>query len=333
MTHQQQVVPWTQPGWFERANAWVHAELERHGIAVGGPIEQPHSYPWSTVLRVPTGEGNVFFKAVSPVHPHEPALLEALARWRPASVPRLLSVDTKRGWILMRDAGQRLREMIRPARDMRPWLPVLPRYAEVQIELTQRVPYLLALGVPDRRLPALSTLYEPLLADVDVLRIDQTPGLTRAHYERLLDLTPQVAGLCERLAGYRIPETLNHGDLTDGNVFVGDGSPVFIDWGDACLSHPFYSLRTVLVSAEISLRLEENSPKLHPLRDAYLEPWTRYESREDLLEALDLSSRLASINGALTWHRLVSSLEGASREAYAEPVPALLQEFLDAVGP
>jgi hypothetical protein len=104
----------------------------------------------------------------------------------------------------MRDAGQRLREMIRPARDMRPWLPVLPRYAEVQIELTQRVPYLLALGVPDRRLPALSTLYEPLLADVDVLRIDQTPGLTRAQYERLLDLTPRVAGLCERLAGYHL---------------------------------------------------------------------------------------------------------------------------------
>jgi hypothetical protein len=31
---------------------------------------------------------------------------------------------------------------------------------------------------------------------VDVLRIDQTPGLTRAQYERLLDLTPRVAGLC-----------------------------------------------------------------------------------------------------------------------------------------
>ena len=142
-----------------------------------------------------------------------------------------------------------------------------------------------------------------------------------------------MAELCERLAEYRVPETLNHGDLNDGNVFVGDGSTVFIDWGDWCVSHPFYSLRTVLVSAEISLGLEENSPELHPLRDAYLEPWTRYESREDLLEALDLSSRLASINGALTWHRLVSRLKGARREEYGEPVPALLREFLDAETP
>ncbi len=87
--------------------------------------------------------------------------------------------------------------------------------------------------------------------------------------ERLLGLSPRVAELSERLADYRIPETLIHGDLNDGNVFVGGMSPVFIDWGDGCISHPFYSLRTVLVSAEISLGLEEN---FHPLRDAYLAP-------------------------------------------------------------
>jgi hypothetical protein len=326
-------IPWTQPGWFGRASAWILAELEHLGIEASDPIEQPHSYPWSTVLRVPTEGGDIYFKAVSPAHPHEPGLLGALSRWSPDRVPRLLSVDTERGWLLMRDAGQRLREMIRPAKNMRPWLHVLPRYAELQIELARRVPDLLALGVPDRRLPVLPTLYGPLLADVEVLRIGQSPGLTRGQYERLLDLTPQVAELCGRLAEYRIPETLNHGDLTDGNVFFGDGSPVFIDWGDACVSHPFYSLRTVLVSAEISLGLEENSPKLHPLRDAYLEPWTRYESRADLLGALDLASLLASINGALTWHRLVSRLERPGREKYAEPVPALLQEFLDAETP
>jgi hypothetical protein len=333
VTDPEPLIPWEQPGWFERASAWVDTELERHGIAASGPVEQPHSRPWSTVLRVPTGVGDIYFKAVSPADPYEPALIEALARWSPDLVPRLLSVNAERGWLLMRDAGRRLREMIRPTRDMRPWLPVLPHYVELQIGLARRVPDFLVLGVPDRRLSVLPTLYEPLLADVGVLRIGQTPGLTRSQYERLLDLTPRVAELCERLAGYRIPETLNHGDLTDANVFVGEGSPVFIDWGDACVSHPFYSLRTVLVSAEISLGLEENSPELHPLRDAYLEPWTRYESRADLLEALDLALRLASINGALTWHRLVSKLEGAHREEYAEPVPALLEEFLDAETP
>jgi hypothetical protein len=327
---QKRLIPWTRPGWFEQASFWVHAELERWGIEVRGPIEQPHSRPWSTVLRVPTGEGDIYFKVVSPVHPYEPALLGALKRRRPDCVPRLLSVDTGRGWVLMRDAGQRLREIIRTTQDLRHWLPVLPLYAEMQIELAQCVPELLTLGVPDRRLSVLPTLYEPLLTDVDVLRIDQPLGLTRQQYGWLLDLSTHVAELCERLADHRIPETINHGDLNDGNVFLGDGRSIFIDWDDGCVSHPFYSLRTVLVSAEISLGLEENSPELWPLRDPYLEPWTSYGSREDLLRALELAGRLASINGALTWHRLVSKLEGVRREERAEPVPALLQEFLDA---
>ena len=330
VTDQEPVIPWTQPGWFEQASVWVHLELERQGIEVSGTIEQPHSRPWSTVLRVPTSEGAIYFKADSPVDPNEPVLIQSLVRWRPDVVPEPLAVDTERGWLLMRDAGQMLRNTIRPTQDIRPWLPVLPIYTELQVEMAQRVPELLTLGVPDRRLSVLPGLYEPLLADVDVLRIDQPLGLTSEQYRRLLDLSPRVAELCEELATHTIAETLNHGDLTDANVFVRDGRLIFLDWDDSCVSHPFYSLRTVLVSAEISLGLEENSPELQPLRDAYLEPWTRYESREDLLTALDLASRLASINDALTWHRLVSRLEGLLREEYAEPVPALLQEFLDA---
>ena len=80
---QERLIPWTQPGWFDQASVWIHAELERWGIEVSGPIEQPHSRPWSALLRVPTGEGGIYFKAVSPVHPYEPALLGSLELWRP----------------------------------------------------------------------------------------------------------------------------------------------------------------------------------------------------------------------------------------------------------
>jgi hypothetical protein len=96
-------------------------------------------------------------------------------------------------------------------------------------------------------------------------------------------------------------------------VLLRGGRSIFVDWGDSCVSHPLYPLRTVLVSAEINLGLEENFPELRPLRDAYLEPWTRYESREDLLRALDLASRLARINGAPTWHRLIIEAGGATK--------------------
>jgi hypothetical protein len=322
--------PWTQPGWIEQASAWVHAELERRAITVNGPIAQPHLRPWSTVLQVPTSAGALYFKATSPLTGHEPALVQALARWRPECVPVLFAVDLARGWILMSEAGQRLREIIRPSQDMRHWYPALRLYADVQRDLAGRVPDLLALGAPDRRLAVLPSRYERLLDDTDALRVDQPGGITSAQYERLRALAPRVAELCARLAEHRIPETLNHGDFHDANVFLRDGRCIFIDWGDSCVSHPFFSLRTVLVSAEISLGLEEDSPALQSLCDVHLEPWTSYESRADVLAAYDLARRLASINGALTWHHVVAALEEPLRAEYAEPVPALLQEFLSA---
>lgn len=61
-------------------------------------------------------------------------------------------------------------------------MPVLPRYAELQMDMAMSVPELLALGVPDRRLSVLPSLYESLLTDVAVLRIDQPLGLTSAQY-------------------------------------------------------------------------------------------------------------------------------------------------------
>lgn len=182
MAMQEDVTPWARPDWFQEASAWVRAELGHHGITVHGPIRVSRSMPWSAVLSVPTSEGQVYFKAVSPLDPHEPPLLEALARWRPNCLPQLLSVNSERGWVLMRDGGPMLRVTIRSTRDIRSWMPVLPRYAELQMDMAMRVPELLALVVPVRRLSVLPSLYESLLTDVAVLRIDQPLGLTSAQY-------------------------------------------------------------------------------------------------------------------------------------------------------
>jgi hypothetical protein len=105
MLDQDLQLPWTQPGWFEQASAWIHTELERQDLRVTGPIELLHMRPWSSLARVPTRGGAVFFKAASPTLIHEPALTQALARWRPDCMPTILAADFDRGWILSADAG------------------------------------------------------------------------------------------------------------------------------------------------------------------------------------------------------------------------------------
>ncbi|MBA3943342.1 MAG: phosphotransferase [Herpetosiphonaceae bacterium] len=322
-----QELPWTQPEWLEEASAWVHGELERHGLRVSGPIEQPHLRPWATVLRVPTAAGAVYFKATVPILAHEVALTAALARWHTHYTVPVLAADLDRHWLLLADGGTTLREIIRADHDLRHWKTLLPLYAELQIELAARLPELLRFGTPDRRLHQLPLQYERLLDDTNALHLDQPGGLTAGEYQQLRGLSAYVTELCEQLASYHVPESLHHGDFHDANIFVRDGQFRFFDWGDSCVTHPFFSLRTVFVSMEMSLGLDEGSEPSDVL-DAYLEPWTRFGSRVELHAAYKLARQLAAICSALTWHRVVSTLAPALQMEYAEPVPALLQEFL-----
>jgi hypothetical protein len=69
---------WIQSSWLEQANRWIDNELYQHGIQRLGAIAQPHIRHWSTVLRVPTSEGDIYFKAVIPNLAYEAALTQAL---------------------------------------------------------------------------------------------------------------------------------------------------------------------------------------------------------------------------------------------------------------
>jgi hypothetical protein len=321
---------WLQPNWCGHAQAWIYTALEQRGIAVQGAIEQPHVRPWSTVLRVPTAEGTMFFKATAPALVHEAGLTAALAHWRPDCTPAVLAFDAVRGWLLMRGAGEPLRTRIRGARDISRLRAAMPLYAGLQIDMAKHHDELLALGAFDRRLQVLPDLYRRLLDDRAALMIDQPDGLTSAAYERALALAPRMPAFCDELASYGLPETLHHDDFHDGNIFERDGQIIFADWGESCVAHPFFSMVVALRSVAFSLDLADDAPELERLRAAYLEPWTRFAPRERLLAAMQLAQWLGMLCRALTWHHVVAALEGNARAEYAEAVPGWLQEFVDA---
>lgn len=102
---------WTQPEWKFKANEWIRSEVTSLGLTAEGPIEQIHLCPWSTVFRVTTTSGDLFFKAVTGELVHEAGLTQSLARWRPEYVPRVLASDHIRGWLLMESAGASLSDL------------------------------------------------------------------------------------------------------------------------------------------------------------------------------------------------------------------------------
>ncbi|RJP54853.1 MAG: hypothetical protein C4583_01675 [Anaerolineaceae bacterium] len=322
---------WHDPEWQKHAHEWIRAQAKRNSIQLTGEIEQLHAYAWSTVMRVSSSEGTLFFKATADETIHEIALTEKLAAWFPDCMPDLVASDSARGWMLMRDGGEQLRASIRPTKDVRPWEPVITKYAEVQIGLAEHVDEILTLGIPDHRLAALPALYKQLLADEESLMIDKEKGLTSADFQQLQSLKPRFEQICADLAAFGIPESVNHGDFHDGNVLVKDGRITFFDWGDASVTHPFVSLRTFFVSMEIALDLDDWAPptsEMLALRDCYLARWEQFANKEQLLKAYNVSRPVASIVKALSWHTTISRMEDALRDEYAWIVPEVLREFM-----
>jgi Phosphotransferase enzyme family len=321
-------LPWLRPEWLAGAEAWIRAQVETRGGALAGEIEQPHAQWWSTVLRVPTSEGDLYFKAVAlPVHGFEPALTARLARLAPDRVPELVAVEQRLGWMLMRDGGTRLRELVRSPADLTHWEELLPLYAELQIDTAPSADELLALGVPDERLAGIPERFERLLADRSAVPLDLPGGVTSEQHARLRARVPDLAAECRELERFGIPETIQHDDLHDGNVFVRDGRYVVFDWGDSSISHPFHTLVVTLRSIAYRLDLEPGGAELERLRDAYLEPFARYGGCDELVAAFDLAYHVGTLARALAWHRFASAREPEFGAEAAEAVAYGLTRF------
>jgi Phosphotransferase enzyme family len=315
---------WTEPDWLESVHDWIRSQLERLGLEPAGEIEQPHIRPWSTVLRVPTDGGDVWFKASMPTQAFEVAVVETLAVRRPDLVPRLLAADLKRGWMLQGDGGTRLREILEQTGDFDVWLEILPLYAQLQMDVAVDRDRLLAAGVPDRLLASLPGQFEQVLTDAEALET-----LTQDERRRLAALAPRIEAECRELAAYGLPETIQHDDLHDGQVFVRDGRFLFFDWGDACVSHPFYTLVVTLAVLAHRLELDHDAPELDRFRDAYLEPWTRFRPRGELEQAYPLAYRLGVLCRGLTWRSVVAVLPQPLRDDEADAVPERLRMLLE----
>lgn len=288
---------WLEPSWRAEAEAWIRGRVE-----VDGAIDQPHVYPWSTVLRVPTAEGPLWFKAVAPIHAFEPPLTVLLGEAFPDRLTEVLATDDERGWILMQDAGTRLRELDADER-LRRWEEVLPRYAELQIAVAPRAGELLGLGVPDERLAGLPDKVEALLDDDAVLMLGMSEELSHAQRDELRTRMPELRELVAELEAFRIPETIQHDDLHDGQVFVDGERTVLSDWGDSCISHPFHTLTVTLRALAWRHGLEPGAPELFRLRDAYLEPFGAPTA------AADIAYRTGTLGRALAWHRYLRARE------------------------
>jgi hypothetical protein len=108
--------------------------------------------------------------------------------------------------------------------------------------------------------------------------------------------------MCDLMEGL-IPPSLDHGDLHTANIYDRDGRSVFIDWGDASITHPFFSTRIFWNS--LYELIEDDAEWLdmtNEFRPYYLEPWTAFGKMEELEKLLKVSDQLGCLHRGIGWH-------------------------------
>jgi hypothetical protein len=292
-------MPWAEPGGPAATIEWATRLLAEQGRTVVGR-QQRRSWNLPSIWRLATDRGPAWVKEVPPFFAHEGAML----RWlrRPAT-PVVLGAAGCR--LLLEDIPGADRYDAGPAERT----PMLLDLLDIQAESVDRLPELLALGVPDLRAQPFRRRIEQLVAEA---------GLAGADRAVLDDF---VAGLPERFAGLAacgVPDTLVHGDFHPGNVRSDGTSRVLIDWGDSVLGHPALDL----------VRMRDWAPNgpAPALTRAWCEFWRRRVPGCQPERAVDLIAPLAMLRNALVYGDFVRSVEPAERRYHDSDTQVALRD-------
>jgi len=152
---------------------------------------------------------------------------------------RVIAVDNDRRWMLMRDMGPKTLDSV-PGLEQ--WKAAVRAYAQLQVGWVDATRRFAMAGCPSRGLLQLVESVDRLLMDTVAMRPGEPDGLSIKQIHALHYRGRALKIAAHRLGTLRLPTSMDHGDFWAGQIVVGRTNPVFIDWSDASISHPFFSM-------------------------------------------------------------------------------------------
>ena len=320
--------PWYRPGWFEGFAGWIDERLHDVGLHRHGPPRQVRSWGRSALVTVETDRGRWWAKQVPAVFAHEVSVTGLLSDVDPGIVAPVVAAEAATARLLMEDASGPI--LAREPGSTAAWLATMARLAEVQRVLARDLGALRVAGVPGADLAELSGRVPAILADDALLRVGRPDGLAEADLEVLRSSEGRLVAACDALARSSIGPSLDHGDLTARQVIVGEMGPVFLDWSDATIAHPFLAAASFLGDGR------DVDPGIGgSLEAAYLAGWTGSVPgsvpESDATAALDLARIVHPLHMArLHVDRILPGLEQPWE--LERTVPRLLRSLVPRLG-
>jgi hypothetical protein len=308
---------WAEPGWRDGVVRWVNDQLARSGTGPVTQIEQVRVWEFSQVLRLQTAGATFYFKARSRPGAAEAPLTRRLAARHPRWLPEVVAIDVARRWMLMREAtGRELMELGDVAR----WEEAAAVAARIQLDWLDDTGELAAQGCMTLSLPRLLAEVAPLLDDVETLQPPLPEALGDDEVVALRGRRAELEALCRELDAFGVPESLEHGDLWAANIIATECGPVFLDWEDTAIAHPFITPSLLLLSVDEGSALADLSDARRRIRDAYLRVWTERGPltgwpRARLERAFDMAQQVAMLHYAVQFRLQLTTIE-TSREVH-----------------
>jgi Phosphotransferase enzyme family len=294
-------------GWIDELLAKTSKYRDQSSIPVIRQLNQGIDFCLLS-LTYSTGR-KMWFKAVGQPNTREYQLTLELQRRFPHYVPKLFTaVPAWNGWVSEDVIGSPLTR----SNKKEDWENALSALAAMQLNLVGETECLYAAGAEDWSCSRLSSLLVPFFEEADrAMRAQNSTKVKPLGSEELCLLQNKLEVALSTMNEAGIPDTLLHGDIGHGNILLSPAGPVFLDWAETYVGHPFLSSEHLL--ADFGRCHPHLSRERHVLRQSYAQNWREYASAQTLTIVAALAPAIAAFAYAVIAWTSNASMSNAPR--------------------
>jgi hypothetical protein len=303
--------PWTERGWQNKMEGFVGKAISHVKIKSITWI-QLRCWPRSCVYEIRCDGIRYIFKACPPAYAIEPMVTKYLSKKYPNLSAEVKAAGTKEECFLLSVAFNG-KEVV--AGDTKSFEAAAGGLAEIQVAEANEVSKLVHLGLVVQDYQFLKNSILALLNDYSIFRVGKKGGLSLDEFNQFKGTKEILISALSRLQAIGIPLSLEHGDFRAANILCDDShSCRIIDWSEAVISHPFFSLAQLLDEEDHAQDPFSAVQIKAQIALAYFGPWLDAGfTQAQLDDGLDLARLLMPIAKAIERReRLLPSLVDAT---------------------
>jgi hypothetical protein len=283
-------LPFARPGWFGELRRWISEIIRPLEFELTGPVRQSNASSSFSLVRFETTGPAVWFKAVGAPNRHEFGITLKLAELLPNYLPKIIGTRPDwNGWLAFEVEGTTLAD----TQEINAWEEAAATLARLQIDYIPNVNKIAAAGAHDLSGTTLSAFVAPFFEVIAQLMKQQTkvppPMLSEPDLQLLKE---RINESFAELQALSLPDTLGHLDLNPGNIIASPRGCKFLDWAEAYIGNPIFSLQYFLEHFRRSVSADRVIEGR--LTSAYIEEWRSRVSSTEMNDALQLSPLLAA---------------------------------------